>query len=58
MPTSVQYPVERSRALQKKWLRLLHQEPPRDDEDDDEDDDEEADEDSGPAVIREPDKEE
>ena len=40
MPTPLQYPLERSRALQKKWLRLVR-EPPRDRNDDDDDDDEE-----------------
>jgi len=35
MPTPLQYPVERSRALQEKWLRLLHQLPPQDSDDDD-----------------------
>jgi hypothetical protein len=24
MPTSLQYPLERSRALEQKWARLLH----------------------------------
>jgi hypothetical protein len=46
MPTSVQYHLERCRALQEKWLQVLHQEPPRDDHDDDEDEeDEDEDED-------------
>ena len=62
MPTPLQYPLERCRALQEKWLQMLNKEPPRDDDDDDDDDAEEdegeADEDSEPAVIREPDKEE
>ena len=60
MPTTLQYPLERCRALQEKWLQMLHKEPPRDDDDDDDDEEDEdnADEDSGPAVIREPDKEE
>jgi len=61
MPTSVQYPVERSRALKEKWLRLLHKEPPRDDDDDDDDDDDEEEEDEAdrePAVIREPSQDE
>jgi len=26
MPTSLQYPLERSRGLQQKWARLLQQE--------------------------------
>jgi len=42
MPTPLQYPLERSRAVQEKWLRPLHQLPPQD-PDDDEDEDEEED---------------
>ncbi len=62
MPTPLQYPLERSRVLQEKWLRVV-QEPPRDrnDNDDDDGDDEEEDDpelDREPAVIREPDKDE
>jgi len=50
MPTPLQYPLERCRALQEKWLRLPHQLPPQDpDDDDDDDDDEEED-----AAAREP----
>jgi hypothetical protein len=45
MPTSVQYPLERCRALQEKWLQVLHKEPPRDDHDDDDEDEEDEDED-------------
>jgi hypothetical protein len=75
MPTSLQYPLERSRGLQQKWAQLLQQwpsaygsdgltmvaslTPPRDpDDDDNEDDEDEREEDRGPAVIREPDKDE
>ena len=59
MPTPLQYPLERCRALQEKWLQMLNKEPPRDDDDDhDDDDDEEEEEDGEPAVIREPDKNE
>jgi hypothetical protein len=62
MPTPLQYPLERSRALQEKWLRLLEKAPPRDryndDDDDDDEEDDEPEEDLEPAVIREPDKEE
>ena len=43
MPTPLHYPLERCRALQEKWLQLLHKEPPRDDDDDDDDDEEEED---------------
>jgi hypothetical protein len=35
MPTPLQYPLERSRALQEKWLQMLHKEPPQDDDDED-----------------------
>jgi hypothetical protein len=57
MPSSLQYPLERSRALQEKWLRMMQETPPRDedDEDDEEDDNEEK---PQPAVIREPDEDE
>jgi hypothetical protein len=60
MPTPLQYPLERCRALQEKWLQMLHKEPPPDDDDgDDDDDDEEEDEaDREPAVIREPSQDE
>lgn len=61
MPTFLQYPLERSEALQQKWARLLQERPPRDPDDDDDDDDEEEEdevEDREPAVIREPDKDE
>jgi hypothetical protein len=62
MPTPFQYPLERSRALQEKWLRLLHQVPPQDpydgDNDDDDKEEDEAEEELEPAVIREPDKDE
>jgi hypothetical protein len=67
MPTSLQYPLERSRGLQLKWGRLLQQWPsrdgpisvistipPRDPDDDDNDDDEEEEDvevDREPAVI-------
>jgi len=43
MPTPLQYPLERSRALQEKWLQMLHKEPPQDDDEEDDDDDEEED---------------
>jgi hypothetical protein len=59
MPTSLQYPLERSRHLQHQWERLLQQlsrptgsmgrtaaidtKPPREPEDDDDDDEEEDD---------------
>jgi hypothetical protein len=49
MPTPLQYPLERSRALQEKWLQMLHKEPPQDDDEEDDDDDEEED-----AAAREP----
>ena len=62
MPTPLQYPLERCRALQEKWLQMLHKEPPRDDDDNDDDDDDNDEEedktDREPAVIREPDKDE
>jgi hypothetical protein len=59
MPTPLQYPLERCRALQERWLRPLdHQPPPDRDDDDDEDDDEEDEEEAEPAVIREPDEDE
>jgi hypothetical protein len=58
MPTPLQYPVELSRALQEKWLRLLHKGPPRDHDNDDDEEEDEAEEDREPAVIREPDKDE
>jgi len=71
MPTFLQYPLERSGALQQKWARLLQERPsrkrsiasslpPRDHDDDDDDDEEEEDEveEREPAVIREPDKDE
>jgi len=45
MPTPLQYPLERCRALQEKWLQVLHKEPPRDDHDDDDKDEEDEDED-------------
>jgi hypothetical protein len=48
MPTPLQYPLERCRALQEKWLQVLHKEPPRDDDDDDDDEEEED------AADREP----
>ena len=61
MPTPLQYPLERSRALQEKWLRLV-QVPPRDRNDNDDDDDDEEEDDAEvdrePAVIRESDKDE
>jgi hypothetical protein len=61
MPTPLQYPIERCRGLQEKWLRLL-QEPPRDrnnnDDDDDDEEEDDAEVDREPAVIREPDKDE
>jgi hypothetical protein len=42
MPTSVRYPLERCRALQEKWLQVLHKEPPpHDDYDEDEEDEDE-----------------
>jgi hypothetical protein len=60
MPTSLQYPLERSRGLQQKWARLVQQGPstkgsdgftivantipPREPDEDDDDDDEEQDE--------------
>ena len=44
MPTFLQYPLERSEALQQKWARLLQERPPRDPDDDDDDDEEEEDE--------------
>jgi hypothetical protein len=50
MPTPLQYPLERCRALQEKWLPLPHQLPPQDPDDDD-DDDEDEEEDAG---AREP----
>jgi hypothetical protein len=55
MPTPLQYPLERCRALQEKWLRLPHQLPPQepDDDDDDEDEDEDEDEEED-AAAREP----
>ena len=57
MPTPLQYPLERSRALQEKWLQMLHKKPlPLRDDDHDEDDeeeDEDEDEDEDPA-DREP----
>ena len=56
MPTPLQYPLERCRALQEKWLQMLHKEPPPDDDDDDDEEEDEAD--SEPAVIREPDEDE
>ena len=59
MPTPLQYPLERCRALQERWLRPWdHQPPPDRDDDDDEDDDEEDEEEAEPAVIREPDEDE
>jgi hypothetical protein len=74
MPTPVQYPLERSRALQQKWARLLQDTgrngphgflivattmPPRDpDDDDEEDEDDESEDEREPAVIREPDNDE
>jgi hypothetical protein len=63
MPTPLQYPLERSRVLQEKWLRLLDKGPPRDrdhvdDNDDDEEEEEDAEVDRKQAVIREPDKDE
>ena len=48
MPTPLQYPLERCRALQEKWLRLPHQLPPQDPDDDDDDDEDED------AAAREP----
>jgi hypothetical protein len=66
MPSSLQYPLERSRALQEKWLRMMQETPPRDeddedDEDDENDEDEEEDDNEEkpqPAVIREPNEDE
>ena len=62
MPIPLQYPLERSRVLQEKWLRLLDKGPPRDrdhvDDDDDDEEVEEAEVDRKQAVIREPDKDE
>jgi len=65
MPSSLQYPIERSRSLEEKWLRMVKEGPPRgdqydgDDVDDDEEvEDDEAEEESEPAVIREPDEDE
>jgi len=60
MPTPLQYPLERCRALQEKCLQMLHKQPPPDDDDDngDDDDEEEDEADSEPAVIREPDEDE
>jgi hypothetical protein len=51
MPTPLQYPVERCRALQEKWLQMLNKQPRRDDDDDDEEEEEEEEED---AADREP----
>jgi hypothetical protein len=51
MPTPLQYPPERSRALQEKWLRLPYQLPPQEPDDNDDDDDEDEEED---AAAREP----
>jgi hypothetical protein len=51
MPTPLQYPLERCRALQEKWLRLPHQLPPQEPDDDDDDEDEDEEED---AAAREP----
>ena len=42
MPTPLQYPLERSRAVQAKWLRPLHQLPPQDPDDEDEDEKEDS----------------
>jgi hypothetical protein len=50
MPTPLQYPLERCRALQEKWLEMLHKEPPLDDNDDDDDNNEEEED----AADREP----
>ena len=60
MPSSLQYPLERSRALQEKWLRMMQETPPRDEDDEDDEDEEEDDneENPEPAVIREPDEDE
>ena len=53
MPTPLQYPLERCRALQEKWLRLPHQLPPQDPDDDD-DEEEEEEEEEEDAADREP----
>jgi hypothetical protein len=60
MPTALQYPLERCRALDKKWLRMFaHAPPPRDEHEDDEEDDELEDgEEHDGAMIREPDPDE
>jgi hypothetical protein len=50
MPTPLQYPLELCRALQEKWLQVLHKEPPRDDHDDDDKDEEDEDEDEEEEV--------
>jgi hypothetical protein len=55
MPTSLQYPLERCRALQEKWLQALQKEPRRDDDDDDDDEEEEEEEEEEEdAADREP----
>ena len=58
MPMPLQYPLERCRALQEKWLRLLHKGVANAEHDDDDDNDEEdaAEEEREPALIREPDR--
>jgi hypothetical protein len=40
MPSSLQYPLERSQALQEKWLRMVQEPPPRDEDDEDDEDQE------------------
>jgi hypothetical protein len=58
MPSSLQYPLERSRALQEKWLRMAQETPPRDEDDEEDEEEDDNEEEPEPAVIREPDEDE
>ena len=69
MPSSLQYPLDRQRDVQRRWQRRLNCTdlnlvgsalPPRDrdDDDDEAEDEDKREEDREPATIREPDKDE